>query len=355
MAVSEDRQRAKWRPGSGQGRAATIASTRAEARSGGVLTGRTSTMLCAFVQSPGRREACRLSPAERATCTGCGSSTSRAGIRPAFVAERCSGRCWPWPSASCSPLTRCATGKSSSPRSSSPSARFRCSEAWLVFGGSSPHGRRDRAGPTPWRLAFSLGLISWALTDIIYLIAEARGSALLEFPSIVDVPNYASAVFWTAGVWLLYEGVVDDFLDEVKEKLVFPDADRPALFLRPDHRRGQRLRATPLVRARPRQAGDGGRAAANLGVNGFLLFRAARGRLGARLRPARPALQALALGLTLAAVSDLLFAVRRIAPGAGSRPPPGLSQRGRGGSGGAGLLSAAGLRPAAIPTRHPAL
>jgi hypothetical protein len=48
--------------------------------------------------------------------------------------------------------------------------------------------------------AFSLGLLCWAITLFVYLIERARGSALLEFPSIVDNPNYASAVFWTVGV-----------------------------------------------------------------------------------------------------------------------------------------------------------
>jgi hypothetical protein len=48
--------------------------------------------------------------------------------------------------------------------------------------------------------AFSLGLVSWAIALIVYLIERARGSELLEFPSVVDIPNYASALFWTIGV-----------------------------------------------------------------------------------------------------------------------------------------------------------
>ena len=44
------------------------------------------------------------------------------------------------------------------------------------------------------------------------------------------------------------------------------------------------------------------------GVNGFLLFRAGRGQLGKRLRRARAALRAMAFGLLLAFVADLLFA-----------------------------------------------
>lgn len=69
--------------------------------------------------------------------------------------------------------------------------------------------------------AFSLGLVSWSITLIVYLVQRARGSELLEFPSIVDIPNYSSALFWTIGVWLLYEAGVDDFLDEVKENSFF--------------------------------------------------------------------------------------------------------------------------------------
>jgi hypothetical protein len=44
------------------------------------------------------------------------------------------------------------------------------------------------------------------------------------------------------------------------------------------------------------------------GVNGFMLYRAGRGQLGKRLRGERTAVRALALGLSLAFVADLLFA-----------------------------------------------
>ena len=157
--------------------------------------------------------------------------------------------------------------------------------------------------------AFSLGLVSWAITLVVYLIERARGSELLEFPSIVDVPNYASAVFWTVGVWLLYEGGVDDFLDELHENSYFLTLIALLCFfvltIAEGNDYGRLLWSGNDLAKRVTEA----LLPLAWAVNGFLLFRAGRGKLGKRLRVDRSALRALALGLTLAAVSDLLFAV----------------------------------------------
>jgi hypothetical protein len=157
--------------------------------------------------------------------------------------------------------------------------------------------------------AFSLGLVSWAITFIVYLIERARGSDLLEFPSIVDIPNYASALFWTIGVWLLYEGGVDDFLEEVKENSYFLTLIALLCFfvltVAEGNDYGRLLWSGDDLAKRVTEA----LLPLAWGVNGFLLFRAGRGKLGKRWRVKRTASRALALGLTLAAVSDLLFAV----------------------------------------------
>src|SRR4029079_8258228 len=111
-----------------------------------------------------------------------------------------------------------------------------------------------------------------------YLIAEARGAALLEFPSIVDVPNYASAVFWTIGVWTLYDGLDDDFLDEVQRNSFFltlialfcffaltvAEGEDYGKLLWSGHDFGKRVTEALLPLA--------------WAVNAFFLFRAARGR-----------------------------------------------------------------------------
>ena len=156
--------------------------------------------------------------------------------------------------------------------------------------------------------SFSLGLVSWAVTLFVYLIERARGSDLLEFPSIVDVPNYASAVFWTVGVWLLYEGGVDDFLEEVKENSYFVTLIALLCFfvltVAEGNDYGRLLWSGDDLAKRVTEA----LLPLAWGVNGFLLFRAGRGPLGKRLRGERMAVRALAVGLLLAFVADLLFA-----------------------------------------------
>jgi hypothetical protein len=156
---------------------------------------------------------------------------------------------------------------------------------------------------------FSLGLLSWAITEIVYLVQLTRDAALLEFPSIVDVPNFFSAAFWTIGVWLLYEGGVDDFLEEVQKNSYFLTLLAVLCFfvltIAEGNEFGRLLWSGNDLAKRVTQA----LLPLAWAVNGFLLFRASRGQLGKRLRIARAALRALALGLTLAAVSSLLFAV----------------------------------------------
>jgi hypothetical protein len=156
--------------------------------------------------------------------------------------------------------------------------------------------------------AFSLALVSWAFTIFIYLIARARGSELLEFPSVVDVPNYASALFWTIGVWLLYEGAVDDFLEEVKENSYFFTLIALLSFfvltVAEGNDYGRLLWSGDDLAKRVTEAV----LPLAWGVNGFLLYRAGRGQLGKRLPQQRTALRAMALGLLLAFMADLLFA-----------------------------------------------
>lgn len=157
--------------------------------------------------------------------------------------------------------------------------------------------------------AFSLALVSWSITLVIYLVRQAQGSELLEFPSIVDIPNYASALFWTIGVWLLYEGGVDDFLEEVKENSFFLTLIALLCFfvltIAEGNDYGRLLWSGDDLAKRVTEA----LLPLTWGVNGFLLFRAGRGKLGNRLRVDRGVVRALASGLLLAAVSDLLFAV----------------------------------------------
>jgi hypothetical protein len=69
--------------------------------------------------------------------------------------------------------------------------------------------------------AFSLGLLCWAIGAGVYVIERASGAPLLEYPSFVDVPNYVSAICWAAGVWILYESAIDDFLDAVAQNAYF--------------------------------------------------------------------------------------------------------------------------------------
>jgi hypothetical protein len=156
--------------------------------------------------------------------------------------------------------------------------------------------------------AFSLGLLSWAITLFVYLIERARGSALLEFPSIVDIPNFASAVFWTVGVWLLYEGAVDDFLEEIKENSYFLTLIALLCFfvltVAEGNDYGKLLWSGDDLAKRVTEA----LLPLAWGVNAFLLYRAGRGQLGKRLRGQRTAMRAMAFGLLLAFVADLLFA-----------------------------------------------
>jgi hypothetical protein len=154
---------------------------------------------------------------------------------------------------------------------------------------------------------FSLGLLSWSVAIILYLAARARGSALIEFPSFVDVPNYVSALAWSVGVWVLYEGAVDDFLTEIEHNTYFltliaaicffvltvAEGDDFGRLLWSGHDLAKHVTESLLPLAS--------------GVNGFMLLRATRGRLGKQLRRGRSALRALAFGLLLTAIAELLF------------------------------------------------
>jgi hypothetical protein len=169
---------------------------------------------------------------------------------------------------------------------------------------------------TPVMIAIAAVLLLGGLVGLWRMVAageagpgRARGSELLEFPSIVDAPNYASALFWTIGVWLLYEGAVDDFLEEVKENSCFLTLIALLCFfvltVAEGNDYGRLLWSGDDLAKRVAEA----LLPLAWGVNGFLLFRAGRGQLGKRLKVSRKAARALAFGLLLAAVSDLLFAV----------------------------------------------
>jgi hypothetical protein len=141
---------------------------------------------------------------------------------------------------------------------------------------------------------FPLGLLSWAIGAGVYLIERARGAPLLEYPSLVDIPNYVSAICWVAGVWILYESAIDDFLDVIAYNAYFLTfivigaiftlsvvygRDFGELLWSGDALTGHVTEGViPLIDL----------------VVGFLLFRATRGRLGKRLRAGRGALQTIA-------------------------------------------------------------
>jgi hypothetical protein len=156
--------------------------------------------------------------------------------------------------------------------------------------------------------AFSLGLLCWAIGAGVYLIERARGAPLLEYPSLVDIPNYVSAIGWASGVWILYESAVDDFLDVVAHNAYFLTFIVIGVFFTLSVVYGRDF--GELLWSGEALAGhvtEGVIPLIDL-VMGFLLFRAARGRLGKRLRAGRGALQTVAAGLAVAGVAELVFA-----------------------------------------------
>jgi hypothetical protein len=156
--------------------------------------------------------------------------------------------------------------------------------------------------------AFSLGLVNWAASTLVYLVELARGAPLLEFPSLIDVPNYVSVLCWTIGVWLLYEDGVDDFLEEVQKNSYFLTLIAVLVFFVLTIAEGSDYGKLLWSGDQLAKHVTEGLLPLLEGINGFLLFRAVRGHLGKRLRVERTALRALALGLMLTAVADLLVA-----------------------------------------------
>lgn len=156
--------------------------------------------------------------------------------------------------------------------------------------------------------AFSLGLANWAVSTLVYLVGLARGAPLVEFPSLIDVPNYLSVLCWTIGVWLLYEDGVDDYLDEIKENSYFLTLIAVLVFFVLTVAEGNDYGALLWSGDQLAKHVTEGLLPLLTAINGFFLFRAARGQLGKRLRVERTALQALAFGLMLTAVADLLVA-----------------------------------------------
>ncbi|MFN8592788.1 MAG: hypothetical protein U0031_15115 [Thermomicrobiales bacterium] len=169
--------------------------------------------------------------------------------------------------------------------------------------------------------AFSLGLFSWSITGIAYVVHRSLGGAVLEFPSPLDIPNYASAIFWTIGVWLLYESAVDDFLDEVAHSSYFLTLITVAVFFTLTVSEGKDYGKVLWSGEQLVQHVTEALLPLAWAVNGFFIFRASRGRIGARFIGDRNALRAIALGLALATVSDLLFAA---ANEIGTRDPSSL-------------------------------
>ena len=167
-----------------------------------------------------------------------------------------------------------------------------------------------KAGPGRYHAvlgAFSASLLCSAISAFIYVADRVRGGPLIEFPSLVDVPNYASGLFCAAGVWLLYEGAVDDFLEEVHHNSFFLSVLGLAtiLVLTSAHRQDfdTVLRSGSGLVAHATQA----LVPLGCGISGFLLFRATRGRLGRRIRAGRRALRLLAAGQGLAFAAELSF------------------------------------------------
>lgn len=156
--------------------------------------------------------------------------------------------------------------------------------------------------------AFSVALLSWSIAAIAYLVDRAWGGEVLEFPSPIDIPNYVSAIFWTIGVWLLYEAAVDDFLDEVVHSSYLLTLITVACFFVLTVAEGKDYGSVMWSGHDLAKHVTQALLPLAWAVNGFLLFRASRGKIGRRFLGDRKAMRALALGLGLATVSDLLFA-----------------------------------------------
>jgi hypothetical protein len=116
-----------------------------------------------------------------------------------------------------------------------------------------------------------------------------------------------SALFWTIGVWVLYEGAVDDFLTEVEHNTYFLTLIAAICFFVLTVAEGDDFgKFLWSGRDLAKHVTEGLLPLAD-GVNGFLLLRATLGRIGKQLRSSRKALRALAFGLLLSAIAELLF------------------------------------------------
>jgi len=181
-----------------------------------------------------------------------------------------------------------------------------------LLGGLVGLGRLIAAWAGPSRshavlAAVSLGLLCWAIGAGVYPIERARGAPLLEYPSLVDAPNYASAICWLAGVWILYESAVDAFLDVVAHNAYFLTLIVIGVFFTLTIVHGQDF--GELLWSGDALAGHVTEGVIPLIylVVGFLLFRATRGKAGNRIRAGRGGLQTIAAGLGLAGVAELAF------------------------------------------------
>jgi hypothetical protein len=65
-------------------------------------------------------------------------------------------------------------------------------------------------------VVFCLALIAWGLSGVWYVAEYATHAGAVRFPSLGDVGYYAGGIAWAVGAWVLYEGVVPDFLAEVE-------------------------------------------------------------------------------------------------------------------------------------------
>jgi hypothetical protein len=63
---------------------------------------------------------------------------------------------------------------------------------------------------------FCLALVAWGLSGLWNFVARLRHADATPFPSLGDLGYIAGGLLWLAAIWVLYEGVVADFLTEVE-------------------------------------------------------------------------------------------------------------------------------------------
>jgi hypothetical protein len=170
----------------------------------------------------------------------------------------------------------------------------------------APPRRVPRERSTIVYLLMCLALLAWGVSSLWDAAAEISHMAMALVPAWGDLGFLVSGGLWAAAIWVLYEGVVPDFLGQVeKNAFLLSGMTLATAFVLSVAGGADRIEAI-TVGGNPVQI-VGLVCPVIFGFNLVMLLRLVHGELGAKLGQERRALTIIVVGLLLLYVAELAF------------------------------------------------